>query len=263
MTEYEAIAREAVVRAGDLITSCLGNAAILLKDSTYNLVTDADRRSEELIARFLAEKMPGSACLGEETHKAALEAEKLWIVDPLDGTTNFAHGIPHFGISVAYAERGAVLAGAIYDPMRHELFSASLGKGARLNDKPIRVSGNRLLSQSIIATGFYYDRSVTMEKTLGALKTLFEQNIHGMRRMGASSLDLAWLAAGRFDGYFEYTLSPWDFSAGILILAEAGGQAIDSRTAKPADVFSGGLICSNGLIQEALAECVFDADKFK
>jgi myo-inositol-1(or 4)-monophosphatase len=262
MKEIVQIASEAAIRAGHLIAACFGNAAVTLKDSTYNLVTDADLRSEEFIAGFLLEKMPGCTCLGEETHHAALKADRLWIVDPLDGTTNFAHGIPHFGVSVAYAEKGTILAGAVYDPMRDELFSASLGQGATLNGDPIHVSGNRQLAQSIIGTGFYYDRNETMEKTLEALRTLFKQDIHCMRRMGASSLDLTWLAAGRFDGYFEYTLSPWDFAAGLLILTEAGGKAIDARTSIPADLFSSGLICSNGLIHEALVACTLNAPRF-
>ncbi len=263
MTDIERIAREAATQAGHLIVSSMGKTIVTQKDATYNLVTDADRLSEEFIAGFLLEKMPGSSCLSEETHRAALEANRLWIVDPLDGTTNFVHGIPHFGVSVAYAEKGRILAGAVYDPMRGELFSASAGQGATLNRNPIHVSGNRLLSQSIIGTGFYYDRNETMEKTLGALHALFRQDIHCMRRMGASSLDLAWLAAGRFDGYFEYTLSPWDFAAGLLILIEAGGRAIDARTAAPADLFSSGLICSNGLIHDALAACTLDAPRFR
>jgi myo-inositol-1(or 4)-monophosphatase len=261
MKEIVEIAGEAATRGGRIIASCLGTAVVAQKDSTYNLVTDADRRSEEHIARFLEQELPGSSILGEEMHHAALEADRLWIVDPLDGTTNFTHNIPHFGVSVAYAEKGEILAGAVYDPMRRELFSARRGGGATLNGKPIHVSGRERLNQSIIGTGFYYDRGETMEKTLGALHALFKQEIHCMRRMGASSLDLAWLAAGRFDGYFEYTLSPWDFAAGLMILAEAGGKAVDSRTAAPADLFAGGLICSNGLIHDALVACTLNAPR--
>jgi myo-inositol-1(or 4)-monophosphatase len=261
MKEIVEIAREAAMRGGRIIASCLGTGVATQKDSTYNLVTDADRRSEEHIALLLSQEMPGSSILGEEMHRAALESDRLWIIDPLDGTTNFSHGIPHFGVSVAYAEKGTVLAGAVYDPMRRELFSAGLGRGASLNGNPIRVSGSRRLNQSIIATGFYYDRGETMEKTLGGLHALFKQDIQGMRRMGAASLDLTWLAAGRFDGYFEYTLSPWDFAAGLLILNEAGGRAVDSRTGAPADLFSSGLICSNGHIHDELAACTLNAPR--
>lgn len=262
MKEIVTIAQEAARRAGQLVAQLMGKTAIEQKDSSYNLITEADRRSEELIADFLMRKMPESSILGEENHHdGKLSAERLWIVDPLDGTTNFAHSIPHFGISVAYAEKGKLIAGAVYDPMRDELFSASAGKGAYCNSEQIHISKSDSLSKSLIATGFYYDRSVTMEKTLRALYWLYRENIRCMRRMGASSLDLAWLACGRFDAYFEYTLSPWDFAAGLLIALEAGGKASDPD-GKPADLFSKGLICSNGLIHEKLMTCVLKPEKF-
>jgi myo-inositol-1(or 4)-monophosphatase len=256
------IAQEAARRAGQLVASLVGKTAIEQKDTSYNLITEADRRSEELIVDFLMREMPGSSVLGEEEHhEGNLTAERLWVIDPLDGTTNFAHAIPHYGISVAYAEKGVLRAGAVYDPSRDELFSACAGKGAYCNAGSIRVSKNAVLSQSLIATGFYYDRAVTMEKTLRALYWLYKEDIRCMRRMGAASLDLAWLACGRFDGYFEYTLAPWDFAAGLLILLEAGGQA-SNIDAAPADLFSKGVICSNGLIHEKLLSCVLAPDKF-
>ena len=252
------IATAAALSAGELVTSCFGKTAIEEKDSSYNLVTEADRRSEDLIVNFLQREMPESAVLGEENHhEGALTANRLWIVDPLDGTTNFAHGVPHFGISIAYAEKGRLLAGVIYDPMRNECFSASLGTGALLDGSPIRVSESRALEQSLIATGFYYDRDLTMDKTLAALHRLFKRNIRCMRRMGAASLDLTWLACGRFDGYFEYTLSSWDFAAGLLILSEAGGVASDI-TGRQADLFSKGLLCSNGLIHPEFLACTLN-----
>jgi myo-inositol-1(or 4)-monophosphatase len=262
MKDIEVIAKEAAVMAGKLVASLLGKTAIEQKDSSYNLITEADRRAEELIAGFLAREMPESTLLGEENHHGEkLSAERLWIIDPLDGTTNFAHNIPHFGVSVAYAEKGKLLAGAVYDPMRGELFSAAAGRGAHCNGMRIKVSTSRDLSHSLIATGFYYDRSITMEKTLRALYWLYQEDIRCMRRMGAASLDLCWLACGRFDGYFEYTLSPWDFAAGLLVLLEAGGKASDASGAQ-ADIFSGGLICSNGLIHDKLLACVLAPKKF-
>ena len=263
MKSVLSLAKEAAVRAGKLVASLLGRTSVKQKDTPYNLITEADLRAEELIADFLTREMPGSSILGEEgNHEARLSAERLWIVDPLDGTTNFAHNIPHFGVSVAYAEKGKLMAGAIYDPMRDELFSASAGKGARCNKSPIHVSKSRRLSESLIATGFYYDRSVTMEKTLRALYRLFQKDIRCMRRMGAASLDLAWLACGRFDGYFEYTLSPWDFAAGLLVVREAGGR-ISDPDGKPADLFSKGVICSNGLIHAEFLACVLKPGKIK
>jgi myo-inositol-1(or 4)-monophosphatase len=261
MKDMEELAKEAARRAGKLVASLLGKTVIEQKGSSYDLITGADRKAEELIAAFLTREMPGCAILGEEDHREGkLMADRLWVIDPLDGTTNFAHAIPHFGISIAYAEKGALIAGAVYDPMRNELFSAAAGRGARCNGTTIHVSKSHDLTQSLIATGFYYDRSVTMEKTLRALYGLFQEDIRCMRRMGSASLDLAWLACGRFDGYFEYTLSPWDFAAGLLVVLESGGMASNPDGA-PAGLSSGGLICSNGLIHDKLLSCVLNPGK--
>lgn len=250
---------EAALKAGQIITSNLGKLSVIQKDSTWNFVTEADRRSEDCIVDFLSREMPGSTFLGEESHSTGtLADEQLWIIDPLDGTTNYAHAIPHFGVSIALARKGRIVAGGVLDPMRQEFFFGEAGKGATLDGTPIKVSSAPSLDRSIIATGFYYDRGETMEKTLQALYRLFKKKIHCMRRMGAASLDLAYLACGRFDGYFEYTLSPWDFAAGLLLLAEAGGVANDSVSGAPADLAAKGLISSNGLIHEELMQCVRD-----
>ncbi|MBN2189323.1 MAG: inositol monophosphatase [Chitinispirillaceae bacterium] len=258
MKSVLSLAKETAKRAGELVASLLGKTAIERKGSSYDLITDADRKAEELITAFLTREMPGCEILGEEAHREGkLTADRLWIIDPLDGTTNFAHAIPHFGISVAYAEKGVLISGAVYDPMRDELFSAAAGHGARCNGASVRVSKSRDLSQSLIAIGFYYDRSMTMKKTLQALYRLYQEDIRCMRRMGAASLDLAWLACGRFDGYFEYTLSPWDFAAGLLVVLEAGGRA-SGNDGSPAGLSSGGLICSNGLIHDKLLACVLN-----
>jgi len=262
MHTHLSLAKSSALKAGELIVSLLGNAVIERKAETYNLVTEADKRAETVIIDILKKEMPGVSILSEETHcDTKLDADTLWIIDPVDGTTNFAHGIPHFGISVAYAEKGVVKAGVVYDPMRRELFSATLGGGAFCNDRPIRTSSAATLSQSLIGTGFYYDRGELMKKTLRALHGLFNRNVHCMRRMGAATLDLAWLACGRFDGYFEYTLSPWDFAAGLLILTEAGGRASDNLGAE-ASLFSKGLLCSNGLIHRDLLEIVLAPEPF-
>jgi myo-inositol-1(or 4)-monophosphatase len=262
MIDILSIAKETSQRAGDLIVSLLGNAPVESKGESYNLVTVADKRAEALIIDHLRTAMPGCSILSEETmQETDLSADNLWIVDPLDGTTNFAHGIPHFGVSVAYAEKGKLMAGVVYDPMRKELFSARAGGGAYRNDVRIKVSKSPTLAQSLIGTGFYYDRGELMVKTLRALHGLFTKDIHCIRRMGAASLDLTWLACGRFDGYFEYTLSPWDFAAGLLILQEAGGRA-SGHDGKDADLFSKGLICSNGLIHDELLGVVLNPEKF-
>jgi myo-inositol-1(or 4)-monophosphatase len=258
MHDSASLAREAARRGGRYVASLLGKSRVGNKGLAYDFVTDADRGAENLIKEFLLAEAPHCSFFGEETKgETDLNAERLWIVDPIDGTTNFVHQIPHFSVSVAYTEKGRLVAGAVYDPMRDELFAASAGNGAFLNEKRIRVSERDALSKSLIATGFYYDRSATMEKTLAALHTLFGKQIHCMRRMGACTLDLTWLACGRYDGYFEYTLSPWDFAAGLLIVLEAGGRASDID-GTPAGLFAKGLICSNGLIHDELLAVTLD-----
>jgi len=262
MKDVVALAKEVVQLAGELVVSFLGKPSIEHKGASYNLVTIADRQSEKRIIDFLRKEMPESSILSEETlSETDLSTDSLWIVDPLDGTTNFAHGVPHFGISAAYAEKGRIIAGVVYDPMRKELFSAFAGGGAYCKGERIHVSKNATLEQSLICTGFFYDRGAMMEKTLNAIHELFIKKIHCMRRMGAASLDLTWLACGRFDGYFEYTLSPWDFAAGLLILQEAGGRA-SGPDGRDADLFSKGLICSNGLIHEEFLGTVLNPGRF-
>jgi myo-inositol-1(or 4)-monophosphatase len=250
-----------VKKAGKKITDLLGRSKIQFKESSVNLVTEADTIAEEYLREHLKKIIPDALVLGEEgSSREDRSAEKLWIIDPLDGTNNFAHTIPHFGVSVAYAESGIVKCGVVYDPSRDECFSASAGSGAFLNDDPISVSKRATIQDSMIVTGFYYDRGNLMERTLLSIHRLFKANIRGIRRMGSAALDICWVASGRFEGYFEYQLSPWDFAAGELILKEAGGVFCDVDGVERG-IFSNGTICSNGLIQNALFELVKERDE--
>ncbi len=217
------IAKTAALEAGNIVLDHSSNIQIDYKE-TQNLVTQADLAAEKQILEILKNHYPDHAYLCEETaHDTDVLSDHLWIIDPLDGTNNFANGIPQFSISIAYAEQGEVLCGVVYDPNRRELFSAIKGKGARLNDRAISASKKTSLDQSIVSTGFYYDRGTIMEKTLNTVHALFKRNIRGLRRMGSAALDLVWVACSRYDAFFEYKLSPWDFAAGILIIKEAGG----------------------------------------
>ncbi len=181
-----------------------------------------------MISRIIAEHFPGHVVLGEEmTADGGIDAEHLWIIDPLDGTSNYAHGIPHFCISIGYARQGQRRVGVVYDPVRDEMFTALAGGGSQLNGAPIRVSQPHDLTQCLIATGFFYERGDVMERTLDSLRELFHCNIRCMRRMGAAALDLSWIACGRMQGFFEYHLAPWDYAAGSLIVEEAGGTCSD------------------------------------
>ncbi len=221
----------------------------------HDLVSNADIEAEEAIVSLIKNAFPGHAFLGEESHKDSLSSENVWCIDPLDGTNNFAHAVPHFAVSVAYYERGVAQAGAVFDPLRKELFTAENGKGAYLNGRAIHVSSAAALNQALAVTGFYYDRGEMMEATLRAIRELFQQEIHGIRRFGAASLDLCYVAAGRFDLYFEYALQPWDFSAGALIVQEAGGTVTTaSGVSLPLDRTS--ILATNTLLHPYALSCI-------
>ncbi len=256
MTDELIICRKAAEEAGGVLKSLLGKVRIAQKGVNYNLVTEADIASEEKIIGIIKEHFPSDAVLGEESGKeAALDSERLWIVDPLDGTTNFAHGIPHFAVSVAFARKGEVLCGVVYDPMLSEMFYACSGSGVWCNDKAIVVSDVKELTRSVICTGFYYERGRLMLRTIESMKKLLEAGVQGIRRTGSASLDCCYVACGRFDGYFEYRLSPWDFAAGMLIASEAGGICtdIDGETR---GLFSQGIVCGNVKIHKALLSMI-------
>jgi myo-inositol-1(or 4)-monophosphatase len=223
-----------------------------------DLVTVADRTSEALIRERLGAAFPEHGIFGEEGTRERLQAEFRWYVDPLDGTTNFAHGFPHFCVSLGLEQRpaglkpdedGTLVAAVIYDPMRDELFTAERGRGALLNGKPMRVSRTPELGESLVATGF------PSRKRHDSPNIHFYQEFtlrsHGVRRAGSAALDLAYVACGRMEGFWEFKLNPWDTAAGILLVEEAGGWVTD---------FSGGkfrldsreILASNGLIHEEL-----------
>ena len=192
-----------------------------------NFVSAADRRAEEVLRAELARARPGYGFLGEEGgRQEGSDATHCWIVDPLDGTTNFLHGIPQFAISIALEREGTIVAGLIYNPINEELFMAERGKGAFLNDQRLRVAARRRLADSVIACGLpHLGRGdlAQFRKEFAAV----QEKVAGLRRFGAAALDLAWVAAGRVDAYWERNLSPWDMAAGLLMVREAGGFATD------------------------------------
>ena len=190
-----------------------------------DFVSMADLRAEETLRRELARARPGCGFLMEETGAVAGGHER-WIVDPLDGTLNFLHGIAHFAISIALEREGAVVAGLVHDPVRHESFWAEKGVGAYMNDRRLRVSGRTRLEESVIATGIPYKARSDHGTYLAMLGALMP-HVAGIRRFGAAALDLAWVAAGRYDGFWELGLKPWDMAAGILLVREAGGFVSD------------------------------------
>lgn len=212
---------------------------------TYDLVSDADVESENAVARFLSQTYPDHELLGEESLAGDLHAEHLWVIDPLDGTNNFAHHLPHFAVSIAYYHHGQPMVGVVWNPARGERFTAVRGGGAFWQDQQVHVSRADELTEALIGCGFYYDRGAMMRSTLATIQELFEKHVHGIRRFGTAALDLCHVGCGQFDGFFEYRLAPWDFAAGRLFVEEAGGRVTDATgAALPLDKTS--IVASNG-----------------
>ena len=189
-----------------------------------DFVTAADRRAEKLIVEELRRARPGFGLLAEEGGADGKDAASRWIVDPLDGTSNFLHGLPHFAISIALETNGELVAGLVFDPIKQELFTAERGQGAYMNDRRLRVSARKELERSMIACGLPVLDWAGRERGFMAQLDRVSAQVAGVRRFGAASLDLAYVAAGRLDGFWEYGLKPWDVAAGIVLVREAGGQ---------------------------------------
>ena len=208
--------------AGEILRAGLNQANHLEHKGEINIVTEVDKRSEDYILSEINAKFPGHHIIAEESGETAGDAAHTWYIDPLDGTTNFAHGLPIFSVSIAYAEAGEVILGVVYDPMRDELFTAEKGKGAAVNGTPLKVGTQEELSHCILVTGFPYDRFTNPVNNLDNFNR-FALKAQGVRRLGSAALDLCYVAAGRVDGYWELRLYPWDMAAGLLIVQEAGG----------------------------------------
>lgn len=248
---YAAAASRAAVSAGILLAKHVGRPrTVATKRSAIDLVTEMDRASERLIQRALRRVAPSFGFLGEERGPSRPDAESRWIVDPLDGTNNFVHGLPIFGVSIGLEHRGTMVAGVIYDPMRKELFTAVKGGGAFLNGRRIRVSPMRQLSRSLLATGFSSTFLTQDEPYTSWFKTL-QRSSHGVRRIGSSVYCLAAVAAGRMEGFYERDLWPWDMAAGLLLVQEAGGRVTD-LAGGPVVLDRGELVASNRHIHRNL-----------
>ncbi len=221
----------------------------------YDLVSDADLQSEQAVAKTILAAFPGHAILGEEENSGSVLAEDLWIVDPLDGTNNFAHRIPHFAVSIAYFHQGQAVCGVVVNPARGDWYWATRGGGAFHNGRRLHVNLHEHLAETMVGVGFYYDRGAMMEATLKSIRDFFKQQIHGIRRFGAAALDLCQVADGMFGVFFEYQLSPWDFAAGGLILEEAGGKITDGK-GKRLPIAKTSLLASNTHLHPAALEIV-------
>lgn len=223
------IATRTARQAGDLIRRYAGDVdkiRVQLKD-VNDFVSEVDKQSEREIIQALRRAYPEHAILGEESGKHGDEtAEYQWVIDPLDGTTNFLYGLPHFAVSIGLKQRGRLLLGVVYDPMRDEMFAAARGEGATLNNRKIRVSSRPSLENALLATGIPFRANQDLNLYLETLRVL-APNTAGVRRLGSAALDLAWVACGRYDGFWEFGLQEWDLAAGALIIQEAGGLISD------------------------------------
>jgi myo-inositol-1(or 4)-monophosphatase len=249
------IGTRAARRAGDLIVRSLSRLDSIKVDtkSRNDFVTDIDRKAEAEIIATVRRAHPDHAFLAEETGSSG-ESEFRWIIDPLDGTTNFLHGFPTFAVSIAVEQKGRLQHAVIYDPMRQELFTASRGDGAQLEGKKIRVSTQRTLEGALIGTGLPFRAGSTYVDEYLAMLKLVMATAAGVRRPGAASLDLAYVAAGRLDGFWEFGLSPWDTAAGTLLIQEAGGRVGTLAGAEYA--LGSNIIAGNPKVYEALLTAI-------
>jgi myo-inositol-1(or 4)-monophosphatase len=243
---------EMATEAGAILLAGYGRIHAPERKGRIDLVTEYDRRSEALILERIRARFPGSSVLAEESGEHAQSGGNAlrWIVDPLDGTTNFAHNYPFFAVSIAAELGGERVAGAVFDPVRAECFAAARGEGATLNGEPIRVSGIGRLEDALLVTGFPYDVREHPERVLPAFHA-FLRTAQGVRRDGSATLNLCYLAMGRFDGFWEARLSPWDMAAGTLIVREAGGRVTDYRGGK-FELTAGQILASNGALHDEM-----------
>lgn len=254
---FLATAVESVTRAGEIQMAHFGRAMRIDKKGAIDLVTEIDLEVERGFRALIAERFPGHVVLGEEFSKIADQdavPEYCWVFDPVDGTTNYAHGLPIFCSSLALEVAGVPSVAAIYDPTRRELFTAERGQGAWLNGAPLHVSSSATLMDSLLCTGFPY----TVQQEAQSLVGLFTEFLgvsRAVRRLGSAALDLAYVAAGRLDGFWEQSLHPWDVAAGALIVQEAGGRVTDLAGGRYSSR-AGNLVASNGVIHEAMVETI-------
>ncbi|MCP9452930.1 MAG: inositol monophosphatase [Nitrospira sp.] len=255
---FLSVAVSAAKTAGSVLLDYARSGFHIEHKSPINLVTDADRDAERCIIEHIRAQFPNHAFLAEERGRDQHSASPyLWIIDPLDGTTNFAHGYPIYCVSIGLEYCGRCLLGVVFDPSRNELFTAVDGQGAYLNGHPLRVSDTNDLGNSLLVTGFAYDIRDTPRNNLDHFAK-FALLAQGIRRTGSAALDLCYVAAGRFDGFWEVRLNPWDMAAGSVIVREAGGRLTDFL-GNELSIYGQELVASNGHIHDAMLKVLNEA----
>jgi myo-inositol-1(or 4)-monophosphatase len=240
------LAVAATEKSSEILRSFFGKKVSIQTKELANFVSEADVAAEAAIVETIRSEFPGHAILAEEGHHEVVNAEHLWVIDPLDGTNNFLHGIPHFASSIGYYHRGQAELGIIHNPITNDWYYAARGQGAWQNDRRLRVNDETSLTETIVAVGFYYDRGKMMEATLEAIADFFRQGIHGVRRFGAAALDLAQVARGDYGVFMEFKLQPWDHAAGALLVHEAGGKVTDCLNRSLPIQHPSSILASNG-----------------
>ncbi len=246
-SEFLTIAQNVVLQAGRLLLEGYGNVRHIEHKGAIDLVTEFDKRSEELIITSIRKFFPEHSIWAEESGKTNASGEYQWLIDPLDGTTNFAHSFPIFSVSLALIRRNQPLVGVAYDPLRDELFSAERDHGATLNGKPIQVSSQSDLGQALLSTGFPYDVRTNPRNNFEQFEN-FHRRVQALRRTGSAALDCVWVASGRLDGYWEFEIKPWDIGAGALIVREAGGRVTTSDGNENVLGQEDSIVVSNGIL---------------
>jgi len=246
------VAIEAAREAGRFLKYSVGKVRdIEIKQGEVrNLVSEIDKGSEERIISMIRRHYPGHAILAEESGGTTAASDYKWIIDPLDGTTNFLHGVPLFCVTIGVEYKGEIVAGVVYDPNQDELYTAEKGAGAFLNGKRLKVSGASELINSLLVTGFPYDIASSPGKAVDHFAH-FLMEARGLRRLGSAAIDLSYVAAGRFDGFWEVHLNPWDMAAGVLLVSEAGGSVTDF-SGGPLSIYGKSIVASNGRIHGSM-----------
>lgn len=245
-----------MTRAGEMQMASFGTKVRVDKKGDIDLVTEVDLAVERMFRALIAERHPDHDVLAEELGASSTGARHRWVFDPIDGTTNYTHGIPIFCAAVALEVDGVPELGAVYDPNRHELFTAERGAGALLNGKPMRTSAIETLADSVLVTGFPYSiREAERQRALLALFASFLGEARAVRRLGSAAIDLCWVAAGRMEGFWEQSLGPWDMMGAALIVQEAGGRAtgIDGSAL---DAYAGHVLATNGHVHEEMLQVI-------